>query len=123
MKIVLILLLTVSMYASDLKDRIEKLIVPLKAEQIVHVRYDPFQRVQKVIQKVLIQKPQESSFHISSVLNGRVFVNSRWHSVGDTVNGYKIIQIREDSVLAKKSGKVLKFGIKRRNNIIKIEGK
>jgi len=123
MKIVLILLATLSIYASDLKERIEKLIVPLKAEKIIHVRYDPFQRAEKVIQKVLVEKPQESSFYIGSILNGRVFVNSGWHSTGDIVNGYKIIQIREDSILAKKSGKVLKFGIKRRDNIIKIKDK
>lgn len=123
MRFILIFVVAMSMYAGDLKERVENLIVPLEAKKIIYVKYDPFKRAQKVIKKALIRKPQESGFYISSILNGRVFVNSRWHSTGDTVNGYKIMQIREDSILAKKSGKVLKFGIKRRDNIIKVKDK
>ena len=123
MKIFLIFTMVISIYAQDLKSRIEKLITPLETKKIVYIKYDPFQKAQVVVQEVIEQKPQENTFYIMSILNNRVFVNSHWYSVGDEVNGYKILQIRKDSVLAKNSEKVVKFGVKRRNNIVKVEDK
>ena len=123
MKLILILSMVISLYAQDLRTRIEVLIVPPQKSKIQKVNYDPFQKGQEVVQKTFESKPQEKTLHVTSILNNRVFVNSRWYSVGDEVNEYKIIQIREDSLLAKKSGKIVKFGIKRRDNIVKVEDK
>ena len=123
MKLILIISMVISMYAQDLKQRIEKLTVLPKAKEIVHVKYDPFQKAQVVVSKAIVVMEQEKTLHVASILNNKVFVNSRWRSVGEEVDGYKIIQIREDSLLAKKSGKVVKFGIKRRDNIVKVEDK
>ena len=123
MKIFLIFTMVISIYAQDLKSRIEKLITPLETKKIVYIKYDPFQKAQVVVQEAIEQKTQENTFYIMSILNNRVFVNSHWYSVGDEVNGYKILQIRKDSVLAKNSEKVVKFGVKRRNNIVKVEDK
>jgi hypothetical protein len=115
--------MVVSLYAQDLKERIEKLIVPPQKRTIVKVKYDPFKKGQEVVQKTFDGKPQDKTLHITSILNNKVFVNSHWYSVGDEVNGYKILQIREDSVLAKNSEKVVKLGIKRRDKIVKVEDK
>jgi len=123
MKIVLMLSMVLSLYAQDLKQKIEKLTVLPKAKTILYVTYDPFRKAQVVVQKTIDQKPQEDTLHVASMLNNKVFVNSKWHSVGDEVNGYKIIHIREDSILVRKSGKIVKFGIKRRDNIVKVEDK
>lgn len=123
MKLVLIFTVVISLYAQDLKSRIEKLTVPPQKRTIVQIKYDPFQKAQVVVQEAIETKPQEKTFHVISILNNRVFVNSHWYSVGDEVNGYKILQIREESVLAKNSEKVVKFSIKRRDNIVKVEDK
>ena len=123
MKLILILVLFTSIYAQDLKLRIERLIVPVEKRPIVKVKYDPFKKGQEVIQKIFNKKLQDNTLYVTSILNNRVFINSRWYRVGDKVNGYKIIQIKEDSILAKNSKKVLKFGIKRRDNIVKVEDK
>jgi|LGOV01.1.fsa_nt_gb hypothetical protein len=123
MKLILILSMVISLYAQDLKQRIEKLTVPPQTKKIVHVKYDPFQKAQVVVSKAIIEMQVEKTLHVTSILNNKVFVNSRWRSVGEEVDGYKIIQIREDSLLAKKSGKVVKFGIKRRDNIVKVKDK
>jgi len=123
MKAFLILSIVMSIYAQDLKLKIERLIVPVEKKPIVKVKYDPFKKGQEVVQKVFNKKVQDNTLYVTSILNNRVFINSRWYRVGDKVNGYKIIQIKEDSILAKNSKKVLKFGIKRRDNIVKVEEK
>ena len=123
MKIFLILSIVLSLYAEDLKLRTEKLIVPIEKRAIVKVKYDPFKKGKEVVQKVFSKKVQDNTLYVTSILNNRVFINSRWYRVGDKVNGYKIIQIKEDSILVKNSKKVLKFGIKRRDNIVKVEDK
>jgi len=123
MKLVLILVMVVSLYAQDLKTRIEKLVIPPIKTKTVKVKYDPFQKGQEVVRKTFESKPQDKTFHVMSIFNNKVFVDSHWYRVGDEVNGYKILQIRENSVLAKNSGKVVKFGIKRRDNIVKVEDK
>jgi hypothetical protein len=123
MKLILIFAMVMSLYAQDLKQRIEELIVPPQKRTIVQVKYDPFQKGQEVVKKAFETKSQEKTLSVTSILNNKVFINSHWYSVGDEVNGYKIIQIREESVLAKNSEKVVKFGIKRRDNIVKVEDK
>ncbi len=123
MKIFLILSIVLSLYAEDLKLRTEKLIVPIEKRAIVKVKYDPFKKGKEVVQKVFSKKVQDNTLYVTSILNNRVFINSRWYRVSDKVNGYKIIQIKEDSILVKNSKKVLKFGIKRRDNIVKVEDK
>lgn len=123
MKIILILAMVMSLYAQDLKQRIEELTIPLKTKSIIQVKYDPFKKAQVIVQKAVETKKQDKTLHVASILNNKVFINSKWHSVGDEVNGYQIIQIRENSLLAKKSGKIMKFGIKRRDNIVKVEDK
>lgn len=123
MKVVLIVAIVMNLYAQDLKQRIEKLTIPPKAKTIVHVKYDPFQKAKVVVEKAVAEKQQDRALHVTTILNNKAFVNSQWHSVGDEIYGYKIIQIREDGLLAKKSGNIVKFGIKKRDNIVKVEDK
>ncbi len=123
MKLLLIFIVMLNVYAEDLKQRIDKLIIPPKKQKIIYTQYDPFRRGDEVVKKVISRKNIDNTFFVTSILNGKVFVNSAWYSVGDLVNGYKIIQITQNSVLAKKGGKVYKFGLKRRDNIVKVEGK
>jgi hypothetical protein len=123
MKFILIFALLTSVYAQDLKTRIEQLIIPPKKSKISYIKYDPFKKGQEVVQKTFKVKPTEESLHISTILNNRVFANSSWRSVGDEVSGYKIIQINKNEVLARKNGKIVKFGIKRQKSIVKVEDK
>ena len=123
MKLLLIFIVMLNVYAEDLKQRIDKLIIPPKKQKIIYTQYDPFRRGDEVVKKVISRKNIDNTFFVTSILNGKVFVNSAWYGVGDLVNGYKIIQITQNSVLAKKGGKVYKFGLKRRDNIVKVEGK
>jgi len=123
MKIFLIFSIVLSLYAEDLTSRTQKLIEPIEKTLVTKVKYDPFKKGQEVVQKVMNKKEVESSLYITSILNNRVFVNSHWYKVGDKVNGYKIIQINNNDILAKNSKKVVKFGIKRRKNIVKVEDK
>jgi len=123
MKLLLICMMVINLYAQDLKTRIQTLIAPPEKHSIVQIKYDPFKKAQEVVEKTFKNKKQEQTLHVTTILNGKVFVNSNWHGVGDRVDGYKIIQIREEGILAKKSGKVVKFGIKRKKSIVKVEDK
>ncbi len=123
MKWFMIFVMVINLYALDLKQRIEKLtLAPIK-NNIVQISYDPFKKGKEIINNTFDKKPQEQTLHITTVLNGKVFANANWHKEGDKVKGYEIIQIRDDSVLAKKSGKIIKFGIKRKKSIVKVEDK
>ena len=123
MKFVLILSFAVGLYAQDLHQRVKDLISPPQKSAIVKIKYDPFEKTQKVIERTFAAKPQERALYVTTIFNNRVFINSRWHREGDEVGGFKIIQILENEVLAKRGEKVVKLGIKRERNIVNIEGK
>ena len=123
MRIFLILSIVLSLYAEDLKLRTQKLIAPIEKTLIVRVKYDPFKKGEEVVQKIFNKKRQDKTLYVTAILNNKVFINSRWYRVGDKVAGYKILQLKEDSILVKNSKKVLKFSIKRRNNIVKVKDK
>lgn len=120
---VLILAFMVSLNASELTKRVQELIeCNFKAPMRV-VKYDPFYKGAKVVQMSMAQKEQSDVFYISSILNNKAFINSRWYGVGDEVLGYKIISIHKESVLVKNGSKVIKLGIKRNNKLLKIRKK
>ncbi len=123
MKLVLILVMIINLYSHDLKNKIEKLIEPPQSKTIVYVKYNPFKTLQKGMKKVFNKKIYDKTFYVMSILNNRVFINSHWYNVGDKVNGYKIIQIKNNSILAKKRNKIIKYKLKRQNKILKIEDK
>jgi hypothetical protein len=123
MRIFLILSIVLSLYAEDLKLRTQKLIAPIEKTLIVRVKYDPFKKGQEVVQKIFSKKVQDNTLYVTAILNNKAFINSRWYRVGEKVDGYKIIQLKENSILVKNSKKVLKFSIKRRDNIVKVKDK
>ncbi len=123
MKLLLMLIMVTSIYASDLKQRVEGFLIPPQKATIIHINYDPFGTAHSVVQKAFDEKEEEKSLYVASVLNGRVFIDSQWYGVGDKVSGYKIIQINRDGILVKNDKKIMKISIKRIDKIVKIERK
>ncbi len=121
MRFMLMVMMVTALFSSDLEQKVEALFEVTKKEPIRKMQYDPFFKANKVVLKVLDDKIVDDTIYIISILNSRVFVNSRWYGVGDMIGEYEIIDIRGDTVLAKKGGAVEKFGIRRVNKIIKIK--
>jgi len=123
MKILILFVLIINLYASDLKVRIEKLVEVPPKEKVVHANYDPFQNGKEIVMRTLETKIQTKALRVTTILNNRVFIDSRWYKLGDTVQGYKIMQITKNNILAKKSDKVIKLGIKKSQKLLKIRDK
>lgn len=127
MKIFYIVLLcaiaTISVFSQDLKQKVDSLRELPKDGKIVFVNYDPFKRGEEVVLKVIEQKKQDNRLHVTSILNNRVFIDSKWYSVGDEVRGYKILQINALNILAKNDDKVVKLGMQKSDKLFKIRNK
>jgi len=123
MKIFLLCILIINLYGVDLKNKIINLQKSPEKTKIINVKYDPFQNGKEVVQKVSKEKKQIDTLYITTILNNRIFVNSKWYKVGDKINEYKIVQISKNSILARKDGKLVKLGIKKSQKLLKIRDK
>lgn len=123
MKILILLILMLNLNASDLQDRIASIMESPKKSNIVSPQYDPFQNGKEVVMKTLDAKKQESTLYVTTILNNKAFIDSRWYKVGDIVKEYEIVQITNNSILAKKNDKLIKLGIKKSQKLLKIRDK
>jgi len=123
MKILLLFFMIINLNAIDLKNKIKELGISPQKVNIIHATYDPFQEGKKVVSKMISAKQPTKSLHVIMILNNKAFINSKWNSVGDTIEGYKIIQITNRSVLARKNGKIVKIGIEKSKKLLKIRDK
>lgn len=123
MKILLLFLMIINLNAIDLKNKIKELAVLPQKIDIVYAKYDPFQKGKKIVAKMISVKKPIKALHVTTILNNKAFINSKWNSVGDTIEGYKIVQITNSSVLARKNGKIVKIGIEKSKKLLKIRDK
>ena len=123
MKILLLFLMIINLHAIDLKEKITELAKLPKKIDIAYAKYDPFQKGKKVVLKMLSAQKQTKALHVTTILNNKAFISSKWKSVGDTIKGYKIVQITNSSVLARKNGKIIKIGIEKSKKLLKIRDK
>ncbi len=87
------------------------------------VKYDPFFKAQKVIKKAIVKKKQSYNFFLSSILNNKAFIGSKWYGVGDKINNFKIIAIEKDAILAKKNRKIIKIGFYKSKKLLRVKEK
>lgn len=123
MKILLLFLMIINLNATDLKNKIQELTKSPQKTDIVYAKYDPFQKGKKIVSKMISVKKSTKALHVTTILNNKAFINSQWNSVGDTIEGYKIVQITNSSVLARKNGKIVKIGIEKSKKLLKIRDK
>lgn len=66
-----------------------------------------------------VQNAQEVTYELFAILQNRVNINKNWYKINDTVNGYKIIKINQNSVVLDNAGNKLKLRIKKgKDNVI-----
>ena len=126
MKILLLFFIIINLNAIDLENKVKELQKAPQKISIVYAKYDPFQKGKQVILKTIAVKETtkaSKALQVVAILNSKAFINSKWNSVGDRVDGYKIIQITNNIVLARKNGKIIKIGIEKSKKLLKIRDK
>ena len=94
--------------------------------QDIKVNYDPFVQSKKIVQKKknlkkMVRLSTKQTFSLVTIFNDRAFINSKWYKKGDTIYGYKIVDIGDDKVLLSKESKLKYLRIKKINNLLKVE--
>ena len=94
--------------------------------QDIKVNYDPFAQTKNIIQKKknlkkTVRLSTKKTFSLVTIFNDRAFINSKWYKKGDTIYGYKIVDIGGDKVLLSKESKFKYLRIKKINNLLKVE--
>ncbi|WP_151901010.1 hypothetical protein [Sulfurimonas hydrogeniphila] len=92
----------------------------LYANSLPIVNYDPFYKSQKILHTRHASKRQSNSFVLSAIYNNRAFVNNRFYTVGEKIQGYKIKKIYKQSVVLQNRSR-LKILHLQKNHLIQIK--
>ncbi|WP_458701608.1 hypothetical protein ACKGJI_05665 [Sulfurospirillum sp. 1307] len=122
-KVFFIMFLSTLLFSNDLTNKVIKFNNYEFKKSMVLLDYDPFVRGSKVIKSTLEAKKEDKTFYVSSILNHKAFINSKWYKTGDKVLGYKIIAITKENVLVRKDSKTIKIGIKRDKKLLEVKEK
>jgi len=68
-----------------------------------------------------IVEDKKDSFVLTAIMNNSAFINSNWVKVGDSINGYKLIDVMKDSVYLRDGNKTKMIFFKSDNKKIKIK--
>ena len=108
-KIVLALLLVAPLFADLSIKKMADMVDKIKAKRISISKDDnvtfvsPFVLLQKdeatSIVTIKASKFDDISFTFGGVVNGSAFVNRSWIKLGDNISGYKLLEIRPNSVI------------------------
>lgn len=71
----------------------------LYADTLPLVHYDPFYKSQIILHSQKRQSLQHNFFGLSAIFNDRAFINNRFYTVGEKIQGYRIKKIYKHSVV------------------------
>jgi len=71
----------------------------LSANPLPLVHYDPFYKSQIILHTHTPRKVQNKSFTLSAIFNNHAFINNKFYTVGEKIQGYKIKKIYRHSVV------------------------
>jgi len=63
------------------------------------VHYDPFYKSQTILHTHTQKKVQRKSFALSAIFNNRAFINNKFYTIGEKIQGYTIKKIYRHSVV------------------------
>jgi len=71
-----------------------------------------------------LEKPRTKvvEFNLGAIINNRAFVNKKWVSKGETVDGYKVTALNENGVTLKKEKHVIELFLKKSKPIFTLAG-
>ena len=131
-KILLIIsLLTVSLYADLSVDQIEKMIskIHLKREGVkletLDATKEPFVQVQEennVTTFVIPAATETVKLSLHAIMNGKAYINDSWKSVDDDIMGYTLKYVGKRGVVVRNGNNVKKLFLQQnRDNLITLE--
>lgn len=83
----------------------------VEASVLAIVQYDPFKKA-KVFLKLELKRDEQVVKHrnnflnIDAIFNKKVYINSKFYGVGQTIYGYKIVSIAKKYIKVKKNRKI-----------------
>jgi len=101
------------------------LFVPLlftlvSAKSLPLVHYDPFYKSQIILHSHTKKSIQNKSFALSAIFNNRAFINNRFYTVGESVQGYKIKKIYKQSIVLQHGNTLIMLPLQKKH-ILKIK--
>ena len=103
-------------------EKIAKKRVGLSDSEIEKVR-SPFvtQNILKIIKnKNIIRSKHRNILRLYGILNNKVKINKKWYKIGSKIDGYRLVKIKNSSVVLKKKRKKLELFLRKRNDKIQI---
>ena len=129
--LIIVSLLTVSLYADLSVDQIEKMIskIHLKREGVkletLDATKEPFIQVQEENNVTTFVTPvatETVKLSLHAIMNGKAYINDSWKSVDDDIMGYTLKYVGKRGVVLRNGNNVKKLFLhKKRDNFIKLE--
>ncbi|MDD3344245.1 MAG: hypothetical protein PHR87_11810 [Sulfurospirillaceae bacterium] len=105
----LVAILNLLFASSESDAKLDELMQHKSNQDNFSIDYNPFinESMMAAIDNKSVESHTETkrSLRLVAILNQKAYINGQWYRVGQSVNGYKIIKIREQSVELKKDGK------------------
>ena len=129
--LIIVSLLTVSLYADLSVDQIEKMIskIHLKREGVkletLDATKEPFIQVQEENNVTTFVTPvatETVKLSLHAIMNGKAYINDSWKSVDDDIMGYTLKYVGKRGVVVRNGNNVKKLFLQQnRDNLITLE--
>lgn len=82
----------------------------------------PFVVLQKNQGKVMLENPKGTvvAFVLGGIINTKVFINQKWIKLGDKIEGYELVEIKDNSVTLRQEKKSITVFLKKSKSILQL---
>ena len=127
--LLIISLLTVSLYADLSVKQIEEMVSKIHEKregvklETLEATKEPFIRVKEEDNTTIFIMPVETiKLSLHAIMNGKAYINESWKSVGDTIMGYTLKYVGKRGVVLRNDNNVKKLFLhQNRDNFINLE--
>ena len=79
------------------------------------------QNILKIIKNKNIIKPKHRHIlRLYGILNNKVKINKKWYTIGSKIDGYRLIEVKNSSVVLKRKRKKIELFLRKKNDKTKI---
>ncbi len=127
-KIWLVGLLVMPLYGDLSIGQMEVMVEKIKAKRVgtaiekrAHFA-SPFAMIRKDQNKTVLENPKDTVvvFVLGGIINNKAFVNQKWIKIGDTIEGYELTQIKDNSATLTRDERIVKIFLKRSKPILQL---
>ena len=133
--LIVVSLLTVSLYADLSMAQIENMVKKIQEKragfdlETLSMTKDPFvvmleEEKKELPTYITPKKKTNANISLHAIMGGKAYINNGWKDINDTVLGYKLKYIGKRGVVLRNGNQIKKLFLHNEmNNFIKIEGK